>query len=279
MPKRASGPLSRRVLVTGGAHRLGALICQQFAQDGWQVWCHAQNSAAAAQALCQHITSQGGHAQVVQADLASGADRQRMMAQIEAQGGPLDCLVNNASSFEPDGARDFDENAMRAQLEVNLIAPLALSRLMAQSLVASEACADSGNSVLSGARSIIHVLDQKVLNLNPDYFSYTVSKLALERSVALQAQALAPQIRVCGVAPGLMFISGPQTQANFDQASQMNLLQRAIDPAQVAATCLFLANNPALNGVTLAVDNGQHLVPLSRDVMFVVDGAAKEPHA
>jgi NAD(P)-dependent dehydrogenase (short-subunit alcohol dehydrogenase family) len=258
------------VLVTGGAHRLGRLICQQFAQDGWQVWCHAQNSVAAAQALCHQIALQGGQAQVVQADLGVDADRQSMMAQILAQGGPLDCLVNNASSFEPDGARDFDENAMRAQLEVNLIAPLALSRLMAQSLPEHAA---------SGARSIIHVLDQKVLNLNPDYFSYTVSKLALERSVALQAQALAPQIRVCGVAPGLMFLSGPQTPENFDRSSQMNLLRHAIDPAQVAATCLFLANNPALNGVTLAVDNGQHLVPLARDVMFIVDSASKETHA
>ena len=264
----------KRVLVTGGAHRLGALICQQFAHDGWQVWCHAQNSMAAAEAWCQQIALQGGQAQAVQADLSSDADRQRMMAQIMAHGGPLDCLVNNASSFEPDGARDFDEHAMRAQLEVNLIAPLALSRLMAQSLPAN-----AGAEAESGTRSIIHVLDQKVLNLNPDYFSYTVSKLALERSVALQAQALAPQIRVCGVAPGLMFLSGPQTQANFDKASQMNLLQRAIDPAHVAATCLFMANNPALNGVTLAVDNGQHLVPLSRDVMFVVDGASKESHA
>jgi NAD(P)-dependent dehydrogenase (short-subunit alcohol dehydrogenase family) len=260
----------KRVLVTGGAHRLGALICQQFAHAGWQVWCHSQNSMAAAEVLCQEIALQGGQAQVVQADLALDADRQRMMAQIVAQGGPLDCLVNNASSFEPDGARDFDEHAMRTQLEVNLIAPLALSRLMAQGLPAN---ADSG------ARSIIHVLDQKVLNLNPDYFSYTVSKLALERSVALQAQALAPQIRVCGVAPGLMFLSGPQTQANFDRSSQMNLLKHAIDPAQVAATCLFLANNTALTGVTLAVDNGQHLVPLSRDVMFVVDNASKESHA
>lgn len=264
----------KRVLVTGGAHRLGKLICQQFAQDGWQVWCHAQNSMVAAEALCQQIAAQGGQAQVVQADLAVDADRQRMMAQIVAQGGPLDCLVNNASSFEPDGARDFDEHAMRAQLEVNLIAPLALSRLMAQSLPENAA-----SGAVNGARSIIHVLDQKVLNLNPDYFSYTVSKLALERSVALQAQALAPQIRVCGVAPGLMFLSGPQTQANFDRSSQMNLLKHAIDPAQVAATCLFMANNTALNGVTLAVDNGQHLVPLSRDVMFVVDGASKESHA
>ncbi|MBX9816699.1 MAG: SDR family oxidoreductase, partial [Burkholderiaceae bacterium] len=143
---------------------------------------------------------------------------------------------------------------------VNLLAPLSLSSLMAQT--------DANEP--AGSRSILHVLDQKVFNLNPDYFSYTVTKLALERAVALQAQALAPAIRVCGVAPGLMFLSGPQTQDNFDQAARVNLLREPLDPAQVAATCVFLAQTPAINGVTIAVDNGQHLVPLARDVMFMV---------
>jgi NAD(P)-dependent dehydrogenase (short-subunit alcohol dehydrogenase family) len=134
--------------------------------------------------------------------------------------------------------------------------------------------AQTASDEANGERSIIHVLDQKVFNLNPDYFSYTVTKLALERAVALQAQALAPAIRVCGVAPGLMFLSGPQTQDNFDQAARINLMQRALDPAQVAATCVFLAQNPCISGVTIAVDNGQHLVPLARDVMFMVPAAS-----
>ena len=123
---------------------------------------------------------------------------------------------------------------------------------------------------LPGDCSIIHLLDQKVFNLNPDFFSYTVSKLALERSVALQAQALAPALRVCGVAPGLMFVSGDQTQENFERSSQVNLMQTAIDPQRVAQSVLFLAENPCITGVTLTVDNGQHLVPLARDVMFAV---------
>ena len=118
---------------------------------------------------------------------------------------------------------------------------------------------------------MLHILDQKVHNLNPDYFSYTVSKLALERSVALQAQALAPWVRVCGISPGLMFLSGPQTQDNFDRASRVNLLQAPIDPAQVAASAVFVAETAALNGCTLPVDNGQHLVPLGRDVMFAIE--------
>ena len=117
---------------------------------------------------------------------------------------------------------------------------------------------------------MIHILDQKVYNLNPDYFSYTVTKLALERAVALQAQALAPRVRVCGVAPGLMYLSGPQTQENFDRASRVNLLKRATDPADVARSCLFLAQTKSIPGTTLSVDSGQHLVPLARDVMFAV---------
>ena len=257
---------SKRVLVTGGAYRLGALICRTFAQAGWEVWCHYHRSADAAQALCHALQQLGASAHTVQADLAIEAQRRQMVEHITAQAGALHCIVNNASSFEPDSADQLDVAGARQQLEVNLLAPLSLASLMAQSLPTGECL---------GARSIIHVLDQKVFNLNPDYFSYTVSKLALERAIALQAQALAPQLRVCGVAPGLMFLSGPQTQDNFDQAAQVNLMRRAIDPQQVAASCLFLAENPCITGVTLTVDNGQHLVPLSRDVMFAVQALPK----
>jgi len=134
----------------------------------------------------------------------------------------------------------------------------------------------TGSDDECGPACILHILDQKVFNLNPDYFSYTVTKLALERAVALQAQALAPDVRVCGVAPGLMYVSGPQSIENFERASRVNLMRKPTDPVQVAASCLFLAQNPCITGVTLTVDNGQHLVPLPRDVMFVVDELMKD---
>ena len=271
MLKPTSEARLKQVLVTGGARRLGALLCRQFAQAGWQVWCHYQHAEAPAQALCAELRQLGVQAHPIQADLADADARRRLMATITAQTGPLHALVNNASSFEPDSAAALDEAGARGQLEVNLLAPLALAGLMAQSL------AQTPPQEPAGLRSVIHVLDQKVFNLNPDYFSYTVSKLALERAVALQAQALAPALRVCGVAPGLMFLSGPQSQANFDRACRVNLLRQATDPAQVAASCLFLASNPCITGVTLTVDNGQHLVPVPREVMFVLDTLNQEP--
>jgi NAD(P)-dependent dehydrogenase (short-subunit alcohol dehydrogenase family) len=252
----------KQVLVTGGAHRLGAEIVRQFAAAGWRVWCHYQRSESAAQTLQAELRATGAQVELVQADLAQSPQVQAMLDHITQTTGPLDCLVNNASLFEPDTGAAMDLHGTRQQLEVNLIAPLSLASLMAQ-------------QATPGQRSVIHILDQKVFNLNPDYFSYTVSKLALERSVALQAQALAP-LRVCGVAPGLMFLSGPQTQDNFNRASRVNLLREPIDPAQVAATCLFLAQNPCITGTTICVDNGQHLVPLERDVMFLADSAQKK---
>lgn len=267
-PSSSAAPSNpRSVLVTGGGLRLGARICRAFAQAGWQVWCHYQHSSDAAHGLCSELQSLGQRAQAIQCDLAHATERQRMMADIVAATGPLTCLVNNASSFEPDEAVQFHAPAAQRQLEVNLLAPMELSALMAQSLPAQE---------VRGQHSVIHVLDQKVFNPNPDYFSYSLSKLALERAVAIQAQALAAQMRVCGVAPGLMFLSGPQSQENFDIASRMNLMQRPTDPDQVAAACLFLAQASGITGVTLAVDNGQHLLPLPRDVMFVVEDYLKK---
>ena len=258
--------MNKSVLITGGALRLGAELCNQFAIAGWNVWCHYQHSKSAAMDLCETLNARGHVARAVQADLADSSQRQRMMAEIEAITGPLQCLVNNASSFEPDSAEQFDVISARSQLEVNLLAPMELSALMSQSIPESEC---------SGTRSIVHVLDQKVFNLNPSYFSYTVTKLALERTVALQAQALSPRLRVCGVAPGLMYLSGPQSAKNFEHASQINLLRRATEPSQVAATCLFLAENTCITGVTVQVDNGQHLIPLPKDVMYVIEDLSR----
>lgn len=256
--------MTQRVLITGGAVRLGAAFCQAFADAGWEVICHHNRSAEAAQALQRAI---GPRLHLIQAELGDEPQRQRLMAEVHERFGPLQALVNNASLFEPDSGTDFNPEVARRQLEVNLLAPLSLSRWLVRHW------RDAGTD--GQPPCIVHVLDQKVFNLNPDYFSYTVSKLALERAVALQAQALAPHARVCGIAPGLMFESGPQSSENFQSAGRVNLLRRPIDPMDVARTAVFLAGNPAITGATVAVDNGQHLVPLERDVMFVVDDLMK----
>lgn len=276
-PNPSGGPQgtrsARRVLVTGGALRLGAAICQTFAAGGWDVICHYRSGKDQAQALCQQLHDAGHNASAVYADLALNSDCVAMMDAIEAGRGRLDCLVNNASLFVADSGSDFDAAEAASQLQVNLLAPLTLAKLLAKSLGPGGA-----NPAKPGQDAcVIHILDQKVFNLNPDYFSYTLSKLALERAVSLQAQALAPILRVCGVAPGLMYQSGPQTPGNFALAASANLMRRPIDPMDVARACLFLAGTPSITGATLCVDNGQHLVPLPRDIMFVAEELLKKP--
>jgi len=241
---------------------LGKEFCLAFARAGWNVVCHYQHSGEEALQTCEAVRALGRDAYAVPGDLGRPEAIEEMFsATVAALGQAPDAIVNNASAFEPDSGVDFSPALLHTQMQVNLAAPLQLASLLARSISAATATAPC----------VIHVLDQKVFNLNPDYFSYTLSKLALERAVALQAQALAPHVRVNGVAPGLIYVSGPQSDENFDRARSVNLLQSATDPADVARTAVFLAENPSITGVTIAVDKGQHLVPLAHDIMFVAE--------
>ncbi len=252
--------MSNWVWVSGGAHRLGREICLAFAKAGWSVVVHHRSSSEQAQAVAVQCRDLGVQASVLQADLADPAQLRAMCKALQADlGADLRCVVNNASLFLPDTASDFEDAQALAQWQVNLMAPMRMGQWLAQ--------LHAGGG--SAQASLIHILDQKVFNLNPDYFSYTLSKLALHQAVALQAQALAPVLRVNAVAPGLLYVSGPQTQDNFEAAGRVNLLRRPIDPAQVAQSVLFLAQNPGISGASLPVDNGQHLVPMARAVMNI----------
>src|SRR5690606_27087581 len=113
----------------------------------------------------------------------------------------------------------------------------------------------------------INLLDQKLYNLNPDFLSYTLSKAALQSATTMLAQALAPKVRVVGVAPGITLVSGNQTEVGFAHAHQATPLGRSSTPDDIAAAVCFVAESPAITGSTLVVDGGQHLIPLPRDVM------------
>jgi NAD(P)-dependent dehydrogenase (short-subunit alcohol dehydrogenase family) len=252
----------RWALVTGAAVRLGREIALAYARAGWAVLCHYRSQATEAEQTCAELRALGVQAHALQADLGkAGATAELMQAALALTSGQAPhAVVNNASLFEPDTGMDFSPQLLAQHMQVNCSAALELGALAAR--------AAQGQGVVP---VVVHILDQKVLNLNPDYFSYTVSKLALHQAVALQAMALAPHARVVGVAPGLLYPSGPQSQDNFARASQVNLMRQAINPHDVARTVLFVSETPSVNGVTIAVDQGQHLVPLARDVMFAID--------
>jgi NAD(P)-dependent dehydrogenase (short-subunit alcohol dehydrogenase family) len=151
-------------------------------------------------------------------------------------------------------------------MQVNLTAPILLSQLMFQYQKSKAKKLDEQGEVV--LPSVIQLLDQKLINLNPDYLSYTLSKAALLTSVEVLALDFAPHLRVVGLAPGISLLSGDQTVEGFTKAHQMTPLNKSSTPFDVAKAAVFLAEANAITGTTLYVDGGQHLLPSTRDVMF-----------
>ena len=244
------------VLVTGGAIRLGAAIVRRLAADGWQVVIHCNRSLAEGEVLAAELRGQGHAAAVVQADLADRDAVDGLLPRAAEAFGPPSCLVNNASVFRRDDLRSVNWESWDAHLMPNLAAPLFLAKRFAETLPAEE------------TGCIINLIDQKVANLNPDFLSYTVSKVGLAGLTPILAMALAPRIRVNGVAPGLTLISGKQTQESFERAWHDTALGRGSTAEDIAGAVAFLLASPAITGQTIIVDGGESLQKRPRDVAF-----------
>ena len=247
----------RSALVTGGAQRLGRAIALRLAAEGWNVAIHYLDSPDASAATVAELRALGVRAGAVQHDLQSDAPLAPMLDACEAAVGPLQCIVNNAARFEYDSATDFSLAGFEAHMRTNVAAPVRLALALHARLPA-------------GAQGVvINLLDQKLWNPNPDFLSYTLSKAALESATGLLARALAPQLRVVGVAPGITLPARGQTDSGFAAAHAATPLGRSSTAQDVARAVAFLAGAPAITGTTLLVDGGQHLVPSARDIMFL----------
>jgi NAD(P)-dependent dehydrogenase (short-subunit alcohol dehydrogenase family) len=256
-------PPARVALVTGAARRIGASIARELSAQGWAVVIHCRRSLAEARALAAELEAHGGSACVVTGALDGAAAAERLYARASRCHGRIDCVVNNAALFEYDAPQGFDAALLERHMRLNVAVPAALAR----SLHAS----------LTGTRRgvVVNLLDQKLANPNPDYFSYTLSKAALAEATRLSALAFAPKLRVVGIAPGLTLLSGDQTPAGFARAHRMTPLGRSSTPADIARAVAWVAAEPAITGTTIYVDGGQHLAPSRRDVMFVGTGARR----
>ena len=258
-PAHSIDAMPRTALVTGAARRLGRAIALGLARDGWDVAVHYGSSEREAQATADEIVALGRRATAVRADLADEAQTRAMFdAACEALG-PIGCVVNNASLFEHDAPASFGYAALDAHLRPNLAAPLLLARRLHESL-GPHRCG-----------VVINLLDQKLGNLNPDFFSYTLSKAGLAAATTMMAMAFAPRLRVIGVSPGITLVSGDQTPDGFERAHRQTPLGRSSTPEDIVRTVVFLAQARAITGVDLAVDGGQHLLALPRDVMYLPD--------
>jgi len=251
------------VLVTGAARRLGRAIAIELARGGFDIALHFRHSAAEAEASAAYVRALGVRGECFQADLAVEAACKALLPAVVARLGRIDAVVNNASHFEYDNAESFSFAAMDTHWRSNTAPAIVLAQALAAHL---EGCSERG--------CVVNLLDQKLWNPNPDYLSYTLSKAALEAATTLLAQALAPQVRVAGVAPGVTLVSGPKMgHEGFAAAHTMTPLGRSSTPDDVARTVRFVIESPAITGTTILVDGGQHLVAQARDVAFLTSSA------
>ena len=249
-------------LVTGGARRLGREIALELAAQGWDVALHYGRSQAQAQDTVRELRALGAEAHAFAADLADEAACRALVPAVLSHFGRLGAVVNNASLFEYDDVRSFGH----AQMDRHWRSNVAPAVLLAQALHAHLQQGAAGGCV-------VNLLDQKLWNPNPDHFAYTLSKAALREATTLLAQALAPGVRVVGVAPGITLPSGPMSEAAFHQAHRLTPLGRSSSPQDIARAVRFLVQSPAITGTTLLVDGGQHLVAQPRDVYFLTTTA------
>lgn len=247
-------PAPRTVLVTGGARRLGREIALALAQAGWRVAVHYRGSQAEAQHTVTDCQQCGSQAAAFDADLSDESAVRALLPRVIAAFGGIDAVVNSAALFEHDTAADFSYAAMERHFRVNTGAPI----LLAQTLH-FHAQAQQTRGV------VVNLLDQKLWNPNPDFLSYTLAKAALETANTLLAQALAPRIRVVGVAPGLTLSSDYLSPEKFAALHRLSPLGRSSTPADVVATVKFALDNSSITGTTLLVDGGQHLQRFDRD--------------
>lgn len=247
-------PPPRTVLVTGAGRRLGRETALELARHGWRVAVHYRHSREEAEQTARDCAALTPGAWACQADLDDEAQVRALVPSLLQQGRTLDAVVNNASLFEHDDAGSFGFAALEKHLRSNTGAPILLAQALHAHLVARQA---------RGA--VVNLLDQKLWNQNPDFLSYTLSKAALAAANTMLAHALAPQLRVVGVAPGLTLTSHLLSDEQFQKLHRLSPLGRSSTAADVAATVRFALENPSITGTTLLVDGGQHLMRFERD--------------
>jgi len=245
------------VLVTGAARRLGREIALALARAGWRVAVHYRDSledATKTVADCAQLT---GGAAAFRANLDDEMAVHGLLPSVVEAMGHVDAVVNSASTFEHDTHASFSYAAMEKHMRSNTGAAIVLAQALHTHITArGEAC---------GGGVVVNLLDQKLWNQNPDFFSYTLSKAALEAANTMLALALSPLVRVVGVAPGLTLTSHLLSDAKFEALHKLSPLGRSSTPQDVASTVLFALQNQSITGTTLLVDGGQHLMRFERD--------------
>ncbi|MDX3927243.1 MAG: SDR family oxidoreductase [Shinella sp.] len=249
----------KTALVTGGARRIGKAIVEDLASHGFAVAIHANESIREAEALAASLRERGANAVALACDLSNADAAGRLIGDAAAALGPLGLVVNNASLFKPDSVTEFSDDPWDRHFDVHVRAPSILVRDFARRLP-TENCG-----------LVVNIVDQRVWNPTPRYYSYTLSKAALWMATRTMAQALAPSIRVNAVGPGPTLPNERQNDEAFQAQTDGLILRSGPKLDEFGRTIRFLFETPSITGQMIALDGGQHLAWETPDVAEVAE--------
>ena len=245
---------ARKIIITGGATRMGAAIARKLSGPNKEILIHYNKSKLKAERLKKELSSKGTKVYLVKGDLSKETDIKKIIKFAKSKLKFFDCLVNNASLFENDKLENFSLDSWSKHLRTNLRAPALLTKEFAK-------------NVKGKNNNIINIIDQRVFKLTPYFFSYTLSKTGLYTLTKTSAMSLAPNIRVNAIAPGPTIKNQRQSEKHFRKQYLATPLKRQVDVEQICNAVDFFINNISITGQVLAIDSGQNLNWQTPDIM------------
>ncbi len=254
-----------KALITGAGKRLGRAMALYLAGRGYDIAIHYASAAADAETLAAEIQAMGRKTTLLQADLLDEAQVTPLLPQAAQDlGGPITCLVNNASIFDYDTIHSATRTSWDRHIESNLRAPFVLTQAMADQGLTAQTDA-GGEPRATGL--IINMIDQRVRKLTPDFMTYTIAKMGLWALTQTASRALAPAIRVNAIGPGPTLQGARQSAEHFANQRANTVLGRGADADDITAALGYFLDAKAVTGQLLCVDGGQHLGWKTPDIL------------
>ena len=245
---------TKKIIITGGANRIGKAIALELADYDTQIVIHYSKSFQEAKKLKKELENQGSKVHLIKANLNNFKQTQKIIYIASKKMKGINCLINNASVFENDNLTNFSDKSFLKHLNVNLKAPAILTREFAKNYNG-----ENGN--------IINIIDQRIEKLTPFFFSYTLSKSGLATLTKTSAMKLAPKIRVNAVSPGPTLKNKRQSEKHFKKQWKSTILKKKVDVKNVSSAVKFLINNTNITGQVINVDSGQRLAWQTPDII------------
>ena len=246
---------SKKIIITGGATRIGAAIAKKLSGLNTELVIHFNKSYSKAKSLKKELENLGAKIYLVKGDLSNEKDIKKIIKIAKNKLKYFDCLINNASIFENDKLNNFDSRSWDKHLSINLKAPALLIREF------------SKNVKIKNNNNIINIIDQRIFKLTPFFFSYTISKSSLYTLTKTSAMSLAPNIRVNGIAPGPTIKNIRQSEQHFRKQYLATPLKKQVDVEEICNCIDFLIKNSSITGQVMAIDSGQSLNWQTPDVL------------